>query len=44
MMASHYDGHDKFFAPRQAGKGLILPADLFGGRYQNEDNLGDAFP
>ena len=24
-----YNGHDKFFVPRQTGKGLILPEDLF---------------
>ena len=39
-----YDGHNKFFASRPTRKGLILPEDFFGGRHQNKDNLGDAFP
>ena len=25
----NHDGHDKFFAPKQIGKGLILLEDLF---------------
>ena len=38
------NGHSEFFAPGQAGKGLIRPKDLFGGRHQNINNFGDAFP
>ena len=35
----NHNSHNKFFAPRQTGKGLILPEDLFGGRHQNRNSL-----
>ena len=34
-----YNAHNKFFAPWQTGKGLILPEDFFGGQHQNRDGL-----
>ena len=41
---SCYNGHNKFFALRLIGKGLILLEDFFGCQHQNKDNLGNAFP
>ena len=41
---SYLDTFSRLFAPGQAGKGLILPGDLSGGRHQNGGGPGDAFP